>query len=100
MSAAAVDVQSFIGKELYPLLFLEDFVFSHNKFSPPASSELELADAVVLLGDVLIVYQIKERSLRQAESPDAPAVCRHAGKDHVAAGAGGIRRGAERSKFR
>jgi Transposase DDE domain group 1 len=34
------------------------------------------------------------------ESPDAPAVCRHAAKDHAAACAGGIRRGAERSKFR
>ena len=66
MSAQAADVQSFISKELHSLLFLEEFVFSRSKFSPPASSELELADAVVLLGDVLLVYQIKERSPRDA----------------------------------
>jgi len=62
MSRPPSDIQSFISKELHSLLFLEEFVFSRNKFSPPSSSELELADAVVMLGDVLLIYQIKERS--------------------------------------
>jgi len=60
-----IDVQSFISKELHSLLFLEEFVFARNKFSASATSELELADAVVMLGDVLIIYQIKERSPKQ-----------------------------------
>jgi hypothetical protein len=66
-----MDVQSFISKKLHSLLFLEEFVFARNKFSPPSSSELELADAVVLLGDVLLIYQIKERS--PGEAGDAAA---------------------------
>lgn len=71
MKSHAADVQSFISKELHSLLFLEEFVFSRNKFSPPESSELELADAVVLLGDVLLIYQIKERAKDQAGGPEA-----------------------------
>jgi hypothetical protein len=59
------DIQSFISKELHSLLFLEEFVFSGNRFSPRGCSEMELADAVVMLGDVLLVFQIKERSLDQ-----------------------------------
>src|SRR5258706_14426 len=47
MSGQAVDVQSFISKKLHSLLYIEEFVFSRNKFSPPLSSELELADEVV-----------------------------------------------------
>jgi len=62
MTGPAADVESFISKELHTLLFFEEFTFSRNKFQPPSSSELELADAVVLLGDVLLIYQIKERS--------------------------------------
>ena len=63
MTKEAEDIQSFISKKLHNLLFLEEFVFSRNKFSPPASSEVEFADAVVMLGDVLLVYQIKERGV-------------------------------------
>jgi hypothetical protein len=62
MSEAVTDVQSFISNELHSLLFFEEFTFSRNKFKPQSSIELELADAVVLLGDDLLVYQIKERS--------------------------------------
>jgi hypothetical protein len=82
----AVDIQSFISKELHSLLFLEEFVFARNKFNPTASSEVELADAVVLLGDVLLIYQIKERSLADAGDTDAERrwfeskVCRKATK--------------------
>jgi len=57
----ASDLESFIGRELHKILFLEEFVFSRNKFVSPASGELELADAVVMLGDVLLIFQIKER---------------------------------------
>lgn len=62
MPSGHEDVHSFISKRLHSLLFLEEFVFSRNKFSRPAGSELELADAVVMLGDALLIYQIKERS--------------------------------------
>jgi len=62
MTGPVADVESFISKELHSLLFFEEFTFGRNKFKPPSSSELELADAVVLLGDVLLIYQIKERS--------------------------------------
>jgi hypothetical protein len=55
------NVQTFISKELHSFLFFEEFVFSRNKFSPPFSSEVEFADAVVMLGDVLLIYQIKQR---------------------------------------
>ncbi|HXL12479.1 MAG TPA: hypothetical protein VN941_00750 [Bradyrhizobium sp.] len=71
MSEPKADVQSFISKTLHSLLFLEEFVFSQNKFSPPKSSELELADAVVMLGDVLLIFQIKERSGDQAGDAEA-----------------------------
>lgn len=38
-------------------------MFSRNKFTPLDSSELELADAIVSIGDVLLIYQIKERNV-------------------------------------
>jgi hypothetical protein len=56
-----VRAESFVN-ELHSLLFFEEFTFSRNKFKPDLSSELELAGAVVMLGDVLLIYQIKERS--------------------------------------
>ncbi|MCA0035326.1 hypothetical protein [Mesorhizobium sp. B263B2A] len=71
MADTAPDVQSFISKHLHSLLFLEEFTFSRTKFSPPASSEVEFADAVVMLGDVLLIYQIKERG--SADAGDAEA---------------------------
>lgn len=66
MLEESVNVEDFISKKLHSLLFLEEFVFARNKFSPPSSSEIELADAVVMLGDVLLIYQIKERPPSQA----------------------------------
>lgn len=62
MSPRIANVQAFIAKELHSLLFLEEFVFAGSKFAPASSSELEFADAVVLLGDVLLIFQIKERA--------------------------------------
>jgi hypothetical protein len=55
-------VHTFISQTLHNLLFLEEFVFARNKFKTPANQELELADAVVMIGDVLFIYQIKERT--------------------------------------
>jgi hypothetical protein len=71
MAKRATNVETFISQELHSLLFLEEFVFARNKFTPPASSELELADAVVLLGDVLLIFQIKERLLDRRASVSA-----------------------------
>jgi hypothetical protein len=71
MNKRSEDIQSFIGKKLHSLLFLEEFVFSRNKFSPPSPSELEFADAVVMLGNVLFICQIKERSAEQSGDEDA-----------------------------
>ncbi len=63
--------EQFIAQVLHSLLFFEEFTFSSNKFCPPGKSEAELADAVVLLDDVLLVYQIKERISGSQSSPDA-----------------------------
>jgi len=70
-TAAARKVQDFVAKELHSLLFLEEFTFARTQFTPPASSEVELADAVVLLGDVLLIYQIKERNPVDAGDEEA-----------------------------
>lgn len=64
-------VESFIATELHSLLFFEEFTFARNRFSPPQGSELELADAVVMLGDTLLIYQIKERSAADAGDQEA-----------------------------
>src|ERR1019366_5770881 len=71
MPRRATNVETFISQELHNLLFLEEFVFARNKFTPPASSELEVADAVVLLGDVLLIFQIKERLIDRRASISA-----------------------------
>lgn len=44
-------------------IFFREFSFSRNKFSPPQEPELELADHVVWLDDLLITFQLKERNL-------------------------------------
>lgn len=43
-------------------LFFREFSFSQNKFTPSAKSELELADHIVWLDDLLLTFQLKERS--------------------------------------
>lgn len=43
-------------------IFLKEFSFSKNNFTPKDSSELELADHVIWLNDLMIIYQIKERT--------------------------------------
>lgn len=64
-------IQKFISEKLHSLVFLEEFVFARNKFKPSEATELELADAVVMLGDVLLIFQIKERSKFEVIGVDA-----------------------------
>lgn len=71
MRSQPEDVQLFISKRLHSLMFLKEFVFSRNQFSPPARSEMELADAVVMMGDVLLIYQIKQRTEYDSGDEDA-----------------------------
>jgi hypothetical protein len=63
-------IEQSIAKIVHSAIFFEEFTFSKNKFCPPGQSEVELADAVVLLGDALLVYQIKERIVEFESTPD------------------------------
>lgn len=56
-------IEQFIAKDLHNLLYLEEFVYPSSKFSPRGRSEVELADAVVVLHRHLLIFQIKERSV-------------------------------------
>lgn len=42
--------------------FFREFVYSENTFSPTPQKELELADSLLWLGDILVAYQLKERA--------------------------------------
>jgi hypothetical protein len=55
-------IAHFIAADLHSHLFFEEFTFARTQFTPPGASEIELADAVVLLGDTLLIFQIKERA--------------------------------------
>lgn len=44
-------------------IFFKEFSFSRNEFSPHQESELEFADHVIWLDDLLITFQLKERDL-------------------------------------
>jgi hypothetical protein len=44
--------------------FFREFTFSSNTFKPSPDNEIELADKVVWLDDLMIVYQVKERIAR------------------------------------
>lgn len=59
-----------ISKVVNSVVFFEEFVFAKNKFKSAPGVELELADAVVALDDVLLVMQIKERSDGIASTPE------------------------------
>ncbi len=54
------DFESAVGK-LNAAYFFREFTFSTNTFKPNPASELELADKVVWLDDLMILSQIKER---------------------------------------
>lgn len=50
--------------------FFREFTFSSNTFSPIPSQELELADKIVWLGDLMMVYQLKQRVVETETAPD------------------------------
>ncbi len=66
-----MDTQTFIGKHHNALVFFREFVFSSTTFTPAGASEVEFADGVVLLGDTLVVFQMKERAQADAGDVDA-----------------------------
>jgi len=41
--------------------FFKEFVYSKNTFRPTPQQEVELADNVLWLGDLLLAFQLKER---------------------------------------
>jgi hypothetical protein len=49
-------------------IYLREFSFSKNQFTPLKSSELEFSDHVIWLDDLLITFQLKERELSSFES--------------------------------
>ena len=55
--------------------FFEEFTYSTNTFRPGASTELELADSIIWLDDMLVVFQLKERGKIGKTSPDREARC-------------------------
>jgi len=56
--------------ELNSAYFFREFTYSRNTFRPTPRGELELADKVVWLDDLLIVSQIKERNAPVGTAPD------------------------------
>jgi hypothetical protein len=58
------DFESAVGK-LNAAYFFREFTFSTNTFKPNPAKELELADKVVWLDDLMILSQIKERKAPQ-----------------------------------
>ena len=53
--------------------FFEEFTYSTNTFSPNPSTELELADSIIWLDDMLVLFQLKEREKIGKTSPDQEA---------------------------
>jgi len=41
--------------------FFKEFTYSKNTFCPQPSQQVELADAIIWIGDLLVIYQVKER---------------------------------------
>ena len=50
--------------------FLKEFSFSKNNFSPPQLSELQFADHVIWLDDLLITFEIKNRDTLASHTPE------------------------------
>lgn len=56
--------------ELNSNVFFREFSFARNNFSPKPKEELEFADHVVWLDDLLFVFQCKERNISESNSDD------------------------------
>lgn len=50
--------------------FFREFVYSRNTFQPSPGQEVELADSLTWLGDLLIAFQLKERDLVPGANED------------------------------
>jgi len=51
-------------------LFFKEFTFAKNTFLPSTHSKLELADHVIWLDDLLIIFQLKERGTIHNATPE------------------------------
>src|SRR5260370_33152611 len=69
----AMNLEDAVG-QLNADYFFREFTFSSNTFKPTPNAELELADKVVLLDDVLILSQIKERNAPANTAPEKERV--------------------------
>ena len=63
------DFEDALGK-LNADYFFREFTFSSNTFGPEPTKELELANKVVWLDDLVIVYQVKERAVQTVTSAE------------------------------
>ena len=50
--------------------FFQEFTFSKNQFSPKPGEEVELADSLIWLDDIAVVFQLKERNLSDNPTAD------------------------------
>ena len=48
--------------------FFSEFTFSKNTFKPSLDNQFELADSILWLDDIFVVYQLKERNIGQTTS--------------------------------
>lgn len=55
---------------LNELYFFREFTFSRNTFRPRPQDEVEFADNVIWLHDLLILYQVKERNAPANTTPE------------------------------
>src|SRR5262245_6535222 len=53
--------------------FFREFTYSKTTFRPSPTQELELADSLVWIGNLLLAYQVKERMLDGDTDPDQEA---------------------------
>jgi hypothetical protein len=51
--------------------FFREFTYARSTFRPDAARELELADAIIWLADILFVHQLKERGVSGPTTPEA-----------------------------
>jgi hypothetical protein len=59
--------------DLNELYFYREFTFAKTTFRPSPKEELELADSVVWLDDLLILFQLKEREVAGETTEEAEA---------------------------
>jgi hypothetical protein len=55
--------------ELNEFYFFREFTYSENKFIKNDGQEVEIADNIVFLDNIFIIYQIKTRKLIEKATP-------------------------------